>query len=76
MFISEKCHTAKYIRIDTLNMASFGNNINHLLIKYRSELYNSVQRTVKPRLEQENHLTEQIMANCEEGPRCPQLKFY
>ena len=35
---------------DALNMASFG---NQLLIKYKSELYNNVQSTLKPRLEQE-----------------------
>ena len=49
MFISEKHHTARFKRIDTLNMASFG---NQLLIKCRSELY-SIQSTLKVRLEQE-----------------------
>ena len=77
MFINEKCHTARYKRIDTSNMAAFGNNIDQLLIKYWSDLYNSVQRTLKPRLEHEkNHFAEQIMVSCEVGSRCPQLKFY
>ena len=53
MFINEKCHTARYKRIDTLNMASFGNNISWLLKKYWSDLYDSTQKTLKPRLEQE-----------------------
>ena len=76
MFINEKCYTARYKRIDTLNMALFDNNIDQLLIKYWSDLRNSVKRILKPRLEQEkNHVTEQIMVNCEVGPRCPQLKF-
>ena len=39
MFVREKYHTARFKRINTLNMALFG---NQLLIKYRSELYNSV----------------------------------
>ena len=50
MFTSEKHHTAGFKRIDTLNMALFD---NQLLIKYRSELNNSVQSILKPRLEQE-----------------------
>ena len=50
MFIGEKYHTARFKRTDTLNMASFG---NQFLISTGSELYNSVQSTLKPRLEQE-----------------------
>ena len=76
MLINEKCHTARYKRIDTSNMVSFGNNINQLLIKYWSDLYTSVERILKPRLEQENHFTKQIMVNYELGPRYPQFKFY
>ena len=75
MFISEKCHTARYRKIGISNMASFGNNINQLLVKYRPESYSSDQRTFKPRAGK-NHFTEQIMVNCDVVPSCPQIKFY